>query len=45
MSQGYRLPVQDGAGLGAAIGVITALSVQIIYTISTRLLKSDDVEL
>ena len=32
------------AGLGASIGVVTAVSVQIIYTISNKLLKSDDLE-
>ena len=35
---------ETSAGLGAAIGVLTALSVQIIYTISNKLLKSDDLE-
>lgn len=35
---------ETAAGLGAAIGVVTALSVQIIYTLSTKLLKSDDLE-
>ena len=35
---------ETAAGLGAAIGVFTALSVQIIYTISNKLLKSDDLE-
>ena len=39
-----ELGAETAAGLGAAIGVFTALSVQIIYTISNKLLKSDDLE-
>ena len=36
--------IEPDAGLGAAVGVFTALMVQIIYTLCQWLLKSDDLE-
>ena len=36
--------VQSDAGLGSAVGITTALMVQIIYTISNKLLSSNDLE-
>ena len=36
--------IEPDAGLGAAVGIVTALMVQIIYTICNKLLSSDDLE-